>query len=269
MFPNALVLPLLLAVAAGLAMGTAEAQDGARHDLEVVAGRTIFFGHQSVGTNLLEGLRELAAQEGLPLRIQEGRGAELRAVTHATLAENGDPDRKLRSFEEAVGAGAVPDVALMKFCYVDVGERTDAGALFARYQAMIHGLRARLPRTTFVHVTVPLTAVQGGVKGLAKRALGRPPAGLLDDARREEFNALLRQAYQGREPVFDLARVESTAPDGTRRFVHWGGRDVPVLATEYTDDGGHLNAQGRLRAARALAAALAAAPLVVGADAAQ
>ena len=93
-----------------------------------------------------------------------------------------------------------------------------------------------------------------------KSLLGRPLGGVAENARREAYNALLRQAYQGREPVFDLARVESTRPGGGAVTASWDGRPVAALAPELTDDGGHLNAEGRRRAARALLDVLAAIP---------
>jgi hypothetical protein len=122
-------------------------------------------------------------------------------------------------------------------------------------------LRAKHPATTFVHVTLPLTEEQGGAKALAKRLLGRAPGGTIENVRREEYNTLLRRAYAGREPLFDLARIESTAPDGSAVKVRWNGREAPALAAVYTDDGGHLNAAGRLRAARELVSVLAAIPV--------
>src|SRR6185437_6302983 len=136
---------------------------------------------------------------------------------------------------------------------------TDAPALFARYQETIAELRARNPQTTFVHVTLPLTTAQTGWKALAKRLLGRAPYGTIENVRREQYNALLRRAYAGREPLFDLARVESTAPDGTLVTVAWEGSTAPAMARDYTDDGGHLNARGRDLAARELVRVLAAA----------
>jgi hypothetical protein len=152
------------------------------------------------------------------------------------------------------------EVALVKFCYVDFSADTDAKALFARYRASIDVLRSRHPGTTFVHVTAPLTEVQGGAKGLLKRLLGRAPYGTVENVRREEYNALLRETYGGREPIFDLARIESVAPDGTAVTTQWKGRVVPAMAPVFTEDGGHLNAAGKLRAARELVSVLAALP---------
>ncbi len=252
---------LAVTVAAGRA--TAAGSDGeVRRDLELLAGRTVLFGHQSVGANLLDGMRELIARHGVALRIEErNRVAGMTPGTfgHVLLAENGDPLRKLRSFDSALPPGASPDLALMKICYVDVGAETDVSAFFDQYQATLRQLRIRHPRTTFVHVTAPLTSNQGGVLAMAKWMLGRPPAGLLENAKREELNGLLRRSYQGREPLFDLAHLESTAPDGTAVTAEWKGRAVAGLASAYTDDGGHLNQEGRARAARALLAVLAAA----------
>jgi hypothetical protein len=260
------LMTFLLALSAGAAAPCAHGADAAlRAELERIAQRSIYFGHQSVGNNLLDGIRQLAQEAGVPLRIAEARSAaELKPGTfgHAFVAENGDPLRKLRSFEQAMGSRpAAVDIAFVKFCYGDVDAGTDAKALFAGYRAALDGLRAKHPRTTFVHVTLPLTEAQGGVKALAKRLLGRTPSGTIENVRREEYNALLRRAYAGREPLFDLARIESTAPDGTAVRVQWGGADAPALASAYTDDGGHLNAAGRLRVARELISVLAAIPV--------
>jgi len=78
--------------------------------------------------------------------------------------------------------------------------------------------------------------------------------------RREEYNSLLRKAYQGREPFFDLARIESTTPEGTTETVKWKGSVVPVMNPIYTNDGGHLNDAGKIRAARELVSVLAGIP---------
>jgi hypothetical protein len=203
----------------------------------------IYFGHQSVGANILQGVKEL----GVPLSIKG-----------EFLAENGDPLRKLQNFKAAVGEGSRFDIALVKFCYVDVNADTDARALFERYRATIAELRAKNPRTVFVHATLPLTTVQTGPKALAKRLLGRAPYGTIENVGREQYNQLLRRTY-AREPIFDLARLESIAPDGTAVTVAWNGATVAAMSSAYTDDGGHLNAKGRALAAQEFVTVLAAA----------
>jgi hypothetical protein len=261
----------MLGLAAATVGGMAKEARGAEVDptlkaeLGDVARRRIYFGHQSVGWNILDGLGKLASREGVPLRLVEVKGPLVvppGTFAHGHVEENGDPVRKIGSFAGAMASapeGGI-DVALMKFCYVDFVADTDVVQLFARYQASIADLRSKHPTTTFVHVTAPLTTVQDGPKALVKRLLGRDPGGVRENVRREEYNALLRKAYLGREPIFDLAAVESTRADGTRVTVDWKGSAVPVLASEYTTDGGHLNEVGRLRAARELVTALARVP---------
>ena len=243
--------------------GTVAASDETlRTDLALLATKRIYFAHQSVGANILQGLAELARAAEVPLRVvQAPRAAEVAAATfgHFFVPQNGAPLEKLANFEAALGADSGIDIALIKFCYVDIDAGTDAAELFARYQATIARLQAANPHTVFVHVTLPLTTVQSGPKALAKRLLGRAPYGTIENVRREQYNALLRRAYAGREPLFDLAQLESHAPDGTAVSVAWDGSTAPAMADAYTDDGGHLNARGRDVAARELVRVLAAA----------
>jgi hypothetical protein len=235
-----------------------------RADLERIAQRRIFFGHQSVGVNLLDGVKQLAMTAGVPVQVVEvtsASGVKPATLGHTFVASNGDPLKKLRSFEQAMGQQPTGlDIALVKFCFVDINKDTDVKDLFAHYHATIDDLRAKNPGTTFVHVTAPLTVVPGGLKASLKKLFGLVPYGIMENMRREEYNTLLRQAYQGREPIFDLARIESTAQNGTAVSAEWKGSVVPVLDSVYTDDGGHLNAVGKLRAARELISVLASIP---------
>lgn len=256
---------LVLAVAVGSAsVQAADADANLRAELDRVAQRRIYFGHQSVGSNLLDGVKQLAEKAGVPVRVAESQtasGVPPATFGHTAVAKNGDPLLKLRSFEQAMGQQpAGLDIALVKFCYVDIWADTDPKALFARYRATMDTLRASHPGTAFVHVTAPLTIAQSGPKAIIKKMIGRVPYGVAENRRREEFNALLRQTYQGKEPVFDLARIESTAPDGRAVAVEWQGVASPAMAEAYTDDGGHLNAAGKLRAARELISVLASVP---------
>jgi lysophospholipase L1-like esterase len=251
----------LVAVGSAVASAAGPSDESLRSDLEAVSRLRVFFGHQSVGANVLDGLSELSASAGVPLRVVEVAGAKDLVgpgIGHELVGENGDPRSKLAAFERALPAGSSVDVALLKFCYVDIGAGTDAAQLFAEYQEIAKAVRSRNPGTVLVHVTAPLRADQGWLKTTVKRLLGRGPGVAPDNLVRDRFNALLRRAYQGREPVFDLARVESTRPDGALESTALDGHLVPLLVPEYTDDGGHLNGAGRARAARELLRVLAA-----------
>jgi hypothetical protein len=230
-------------------------------DLQKVANMRIYFAHQSVGANLIDGLQQLALQQAVPLKTAEFKvAADMPPNTfgHIFVGENGDPLGKLQSFQRALeNAPADLHIAMIKFCYVDFSSTTDAKKLFASYQETIGRIKTRSPKLSFVHITAPLTTVQTGPKAIVKRILGRVPGGVLENMRREEYNTLLRTTYSGREPIFDLAKWESTAADGSAVSTDWQESTVPVLNSAYTDDGGHLNALGRTTAAQTLVAVLA------------
>jgi lysophospholipase L1-like esterase len=256
-----------LAIFAGVTVPgeAAAAQDAKlRAELEQLSRRTVFFGHQSVGENLVAGLERLAQAEGQPLRLvraEAGTPIKPGTFAHGLIPKNGQPLMKLESFERAVAEQGPVDVAFMKFCYVDIGAKTDVRALFSAYQATVARLEAKHPNTTFVHVTVPLHTVQTGPKAIVKSILGKNTTGVVENARREEFNELLRDATRGKAPLFDLARIESTRPDGQTETAQWEGKPVRALVPAYSNDGGHLNDAGKERAARELVSVIAAVPL--------
>lgn len=242
-------------MAAGLTMAAGAAPatpDPIAADLARVAQRRVVFGHQSVGGNVVEGLTRLAAEHGGALRVAELKApARLEAGTfaHAYVDRNGAPLEKLESFDRLLASlPEPPDVALVKFCWIDIEAGTDVAKLFAAYQAKLQALKQRYPRTVFVHVTTPLTTIQSGPKAWLKRAMGKSPWGLVENERREAYNALLRSAYEGKEPLFDLARLEAHGPDGAEART---GATL-VLAGANTDDGGHLNGAAQARIAAIL-----------------
>jgi hypothetical protein len=62
---------------------------------------------------------------------------------------------------------------------------------------------------------------------------------------RNEYNQKLRKEYNKSGALFDLAKVESTYPDGRRSTFEKNGKSYYCLVPDYTDDGGHLNEIGR------------------------
>jgi hypothetical protein len=217
-------------------------------DLQSIRNLKVYFGHQSVGGNVLDGLREIEKESG---------GGPL--MTDSLIGQNGEPEGKCEDFTRKIAAlPELPDVALMKFCYIDFDQTTDEAKLFARYAATLDGLQAKYPSVTFVPVTTPLTILSPAWKRTVKRLLGSVDAASAVNAKRAEFNRLMAKHYAGRT-LFDLARTESTRPDGTRNEFAWNGQTAYSLVDAYSSDGGHLNEVGRRTAAEQLIHTLAAA----------
>ena len=68
---------------------------------------------------------------------------------------------------------------------------------------------------------------------------------------------MLVATYGGKDPIFDLTKAESTYPDGTRSVITKDGRSFHTLVSEFTNDDGHLNENGRQAAAAELLQTLA------------
>jgi hypothetical protein len=221
-----------------------------------LAGKRLYFGHHSVGCNIIEGMSEvIAARQQIELPIFEANEAtEIGdcGFGHSGVGVNRDPDSKIRAFEELLNAGAGDrlDIAFFKFCYVDIGAETDVRGLFDRYVGAMERLGRRFPHVTFAHVTTPLTVPLSGLKWTIKRVLGEPAWGYRQNGMRERYNDLLRGGFGASGLVFDLARMESTRPDGSVESYRWKGKAHPSLARCYTADEGHLAELGRRIAGR-------------------
>lgn len=226
-----------------------------------LATRRIYFGHQSVGADLVAGVDMLLGDRAdARLNLVQTRDLAVvsgPALVHFLVGRNEDPASKNRDFLRVLDARPAADhgIALLKYCFVDVNGAEDARSIFDGYRRTIDEVHRRHPDLTVVHVTMPLTTVESAAKSRVKHWMGRRSA--RDLARkRQEYNQLLRAAYAGREPVFDLADVESRRADGSRTFFIASGDTIFTLAPEYTSDGGHLNAVGRRVAAGQLLAVL-------------
>jgi hypothetical protein len=223
-----------------------------------LARAKIFFGHQSVGSNIMEGVNDLMGQyPSLKLKIEETDTTSAfkgGVFSHGPVGNNEDPASKIDDFAAKVktGVGGQVDIAFFKFCYIDIMADRNIDEVFSHYQKTMASLKNSYPQTTFVHVTVPLTTVQTGPKAYLKEIIGRAPSGFLENARRNEYNRKLKQTYSGKEPVFDLAQIEATYVDGTRATFEWQGQTYERMIPEYASDGSHLNELGRQRVAEHL-----------------
>ena len=217
---------------------------------EKLSQKKIFFGHQSVGFNIIDGLKDI---------MKEYPQIKLNIFAHARVGKNKDPKSKIDAFAHVMekGIGNKADIAFLKFCYVDVMAGTDVHKVFTEYMNTMSRLKKTYPKTNFIHVTVPLTTRQTGIKARIKKLIGKPVGGYDDNIKRNEFNELLIKEYDGKEPVFDLAKVESTFPDGTQATFSKDGMTYYSMVPDYTYDGGHLNEIGRKKVAEQLLILLA------------
>lgn len=231
-------------------------------DLVKVSRTRVFFGHQSVGMNILEGVSGVYAAHGMTAPpIEQGGTRPDQAggfIDHAFIGENGKPLLKIQDFAAKLraGLGKRVDVAMMKLCYVDITSGTDVRAVFDAYRNTMAALQREFPHVTFIDATVPLTT-EPGLLSKAKSLLTGSGGSVADNAARERFNALIRHQYAG-DHLFDLAAAESTAPDGSRvSGIYDGQRYYYALYGGYASDPGHLNAEGAQVAAAAWLKAIA------------
>jgi hypothetical protein len=224
-------------------------------DLKALQGKRILFGHQSVGGNILDGMKDLEqanpAGKLAVVDLAKSPAPSGPFLGELSIGRNGHPSTKCDEFSAKVrslGNDGL-DLAIMKFCFADFTQTTDVAAVMAGYAAMVDSLRVASPRLVIVHTTVPLDARTQGWKKMIKRVLGKEELSDIRNAKRCEFNEMLKARF-GNDPMFDLAGVESTYPDGTREEFTFEGKTVYALVRSYSEDGSHLNSIGSVRAAR-------------------
>ena len=223
-------------------------------NLDKTSNRKIYFGHQSVGNNIISGLQKIVGRtRNVTLNIIEtDRPSDFSApiFAHSKVGRNTDPLSKINSFTKNIegGIGGKADIALFKFCYIDINSATDVQLIFNKYRSALTRLQQLYPQTKFIHSTVPLKTVTGikvSLKRLAKKIMGKPENSYGDNNNRNKLNDLIRKEYAVKNNLFDLASFESTFTDGRRALYQSEGRSFEMLVPEYTNDGGHLNEKGQ------------------------
>jgi len=208
-----------------------------------MVGARVYFGHQSIGFSILRELNEIALEGGVGrlnhIDLAKGDTVPISGgfLANVKIGRNGHPLAKIKEFDAAMRAGLAQhlDVAILKFCYLDVRESTNVEAVFNAYRKALDSLQSDFPNVAFIHATVPLQVADHAN----------------DNAARERLNRLIRKAYASGH-VWDLASVESTRPDGKRVTSESKGRAYEALYPGYTDDGAHLNETGARLAAEAM-----------------
>lgn len=226
--------------------------------IDKLSDKKIYFGHHSVGSNIMLGIKEiLTDNQKKKLRVQESLDASHYKgpmFAHSRIGYNTDPMSKIIGFSNYMENLEQwnPNIAMFKFCFVDVRSDADVNKLFQQYQERMHILKEKYPDVQFVHFTVPLTVVQSGIRANIKKIIGKPLGGVAANIKRNQYNNLLRKTYSGKEAIFDLANIESTREDGSRVTFGDNNKQYYALAPEYGSDGAHLNELGRQMVAKKL-----------------
>ena len=225
---------------------------------EALSQKKIYFGHQSVGFNIIDGIQDLIKEyPKIKLNIVETRDPKdfnTGILSHSRVGKNTDPASKTADFSIFLdnGIGKLADAAALKFCYVDVTADTDVQKVFDTYVQTTDAIKAKYPDLKLIHFTVPLTTIKTSWKTWLKKTMGKKDIWeYTENIKKNQYNDLLIAKYNGKEPVVDIAAIESTKPDGSRNTYDLDGKSYYVMVPEYTYDGGHLNEVGRKRVAAA------------------
>lgn len=221
-----------------------------------LAQKRIFFGHQSVGNNIIKGFKFIMANSKITnLNIQESSNPNdytLPIFGHARIGNNCDPISKIKDFSKIMNnmIGEKVMVAGFKFCYVDFNADTDIMNIFSHYLETMEALKIKYPKVIFIHFTVPVTKLPNDIVSKVKRLLKIAIQEDNNNYKRNEFNNLLRDKYRKEGTLFDLAAIESTSPNGIESNLVVNGIKIPSLLPNYTEDGGHLDEYGRVVVAK-------------------
>lgn len=248
---------------------TYDVAEATADQLATVGDLTVFFGHQSVGGNMMDALPEVYAAAGVTApaivrgeEVPAGRGP---VMLHTNIGRNRDPLGKIAAFDAAIrgGLGDVVDAAVLKLCFVDFVEGTDAEAVFAAYRDTMAALERDYPDVVFVYTTVPLTIDMDGAiavaKARVKSLLGRATSSFHPEHNvvREQYNAMIRAEYGATGRLFDIAAVQATNADGIQQVRSYDGATMFAMEEFLSSDPGHLNPQGGAIVASAFVAAIA------------
>ncbi|GAB6098051.1 hypothetical protein JCM14469_43060 [Desulfatiferula olefinivorans] len=213
--------------------------------------KKIYFGHQSVGYDIIEGI-DLLKQKNTKIiiniseteKVSENENVNL---FHSKVGQNRDPKSKDLDFISKIdkGIGNTVDIALYKYCYIDVTGESNVDEIVSGYLSTINKLSKKFPETTFVYMTVPLRTAGITWKTKLKLLMNKKNIWEIDDnIARNEFNILLKEKVR-KSPVFDIASLESVHPDGSRETFKMNDKVYDAMYPGYTTDGGHLNDLGK------------------------
>lgn len=197
--------------------------------------KKIFFGHQSVGYNIIKGIERDLGKDSPVHVINSKNPAEFigPGLYHAPIGQNVFPKSKIDEFVALMDGGLAEktDIAGFKFCYADIRVESDIKEIFKDYTSQMDYLIKKYPQVTFIHFTVPILVKPTGIKGIVKKLFYD------HNIKRNAFSRMLLD-YYGPDRIFNIAAYEASYPDG-KLNTYANGR--MAMVTSYSDDGEHIN----------------------------
>lgn len=209
-------------------------------DLYTLKGKKVYFAHQSVGNNIVQGLSSLIEKsEDIKfikivtledyLKDNYEHNDSFFYFIHSRIGQNGHPDIKLNDFLQKCDSLPDIDAAFIKLCYADVRHETDVQVLYKNYVETLSQLQKKHQQAKFIYFTVPYTTKEGYFKGTLKKVMGKHD----NNIARNKLNTLIRQTNN--IDIFDIGFYESHLESDNTEL------EKEYLLKEYTYDNGHLN----------------------------
>lgn len=211
-------------------------------EFDFLKGKKVFFGHQSVGNNMINGLNTLIENNDdlnfikvltieNYLKLENKDDDSLFYFIHTRIGENGHPQKKIDDFKKNIQILHEVDAAFMKFCYADIRPHSNIESIYTNYKSAHIELSNEFKNTKFIYFTVPVTAKQGTIKRVIKSIVGKEDQNI----NRFKYNELLRN--DSIQYLFDIAFHESNNNLSKSKGIEY-------LKKEYTYDENHLNETG-------------------------
>ena len=210
----------------------------------------IYFGHKSVGNNIIEGIRTIARDNKrndiIIYRLDDEEKLPKNYFVHSSIGKNGDPISKIREFQTNIDSLIKENlkIAMMKFCFADFDKNSDIDGVFQTYVTTINSMKNNYPDLIIIHFTIPLKAEKSFLGKLKAFVKGESDKIFYDNFARNKYNDLIWSNYPA-ENIFDIAKIESTYSDGKRKIEKLNGVQCYFMINEYSRDGSHLNELGQ------------------------
>lgn len=224
---------------------------------DMISQKRIYWGHRSIGSNIINGIRDLVQKyPQIKVKIsrpEDGIRADEGCVIHYRVGQQASPETIALDFMALSDTAVQRDIDFVLAGFTPFYGEKDMDGILSDYKAAVGFLKKKYPDTIFIHETFPLLHSETTWKTRIKKILGR--SGTWEYARNiriNEFNKRLREAYLDKEPFFDIAKIQSTLPDGSRSVFTLAGERYYHMVRDYTYDNYHLNEKGREIVARHL-----------------